>query len=88
MSEESKKEYKLSDQVIAQITRLLQLGILTGTDVTDQFRTLRVVVGENGYVEPSPEFVDYMDSLETSLADAALKDRENNSMLQSSKMVQ
>lgn len=75
MSEDVKQqEYKLSDQVIAQITRLLQLGILTGTDVTDQFRTLRVVVGENGYVEPSPDFVGYMDSLEQNLRDIASKE--------------
>ena len=40
-------QYKLSDSSIAQIVQLLQLGILTGTDVTDQMRTLRLSVDKN-----------------------------------------
>jgi hypothetical protein len=50
--------YKLSDRTIAQIVQLLQLGILTGTDITDHMRTLRVVPNSEGYVDPDPEFVD------------------------------
>ena len=30
------QEYKLSDAAIAQIVQLIQLGILTGTDISDQ----------------------------------------------------
>jgi len=52
-------EYKLSDAAIAQIVQLLQLGILTGTDVTDQLRILRLTVDEGGNkLIPSPEFVE------------------------------
>lgn len=40
-------EYKLSDMSIAQIVQLMQLGILTGTDVSDQIRTLRLTLDEN-----------------------------------------
>ena len=43
MSETSSQSYKLSDSTIAQIVQLIQLGILTGTDVSDQMRTLKVV---------------------------------------------
>ena len=32
--------YKLSDEVLAQIARLVQLGILTGTDVVDNLRMM------------------------------------------------
>ena len=39
-------EYKLSDTSIAQIVQLMQLGILTGTDVSDQIRTLRLTLDE------------------------------------------
>ena len=39
-------EHKLSDTAIAQIAQLVQLGILTGTDVTDHLRTLRLDVEE------------------------------------------
>ena len=35
-------EYKFSDEVIGQVARLVQVAILTGTDVVDNLRTLRV----------------------------------------------
>jgi hypothetical protein len=34
--------YKLSDQIIAEVSRLLQVAILTGTDVVDNLRLLEV----------------------------------------------
>ena len=34
--------YNLSDQVIAELSRLLQVAILTGTDVVDNLRLLEV----------------------------------------------
>ena len=49
--------YKLSDQTIAQIVQLIQLGILTGTDVSDQMRTLQVVHGEDNKLEPCPNYL-------------------------------
>jgi len=39
--------YKLSDEIISQIAKLTQLAILTGTDVVDNLRTLRVEVSES-----------------------------------------
>ena len=52
-------EYKLSDTSIAQIVQLLQLGILTGTDITDQIRTMRLSVDkETGSLVPSEDFVE------------------------------
>ena len=51
-------EYKLSDTSIAQIVQLLQLGILTGTDITDQLRTMRLSVDDDtGSLVPSEEFI-------------------------------
>ena len=34
--------YNLSDQIIAEVSRLLQVAILTGTDVVDNLRLLEV----------------------------------------------
>jgi hypothetical protein len=34
--------YTLSDQIIAEVSRLLQVAILTGTDVVDNLRLLEV----------------------------------------------
>ena len=39
-------EMSLSDEVIGQIARLVQIAILTGTDVVDNLRMLRVTHSE------------------------------------------
>jgi len=39
--------YKLSDEIISQIAKLTQLAILTGTDVVDNLRTIRVEVSDS-----------------------------------------
>jgi|LakMenE18May11ns_1017448.scaffolds.fasta_scaffold9947725_5 hypothetical protein len=50
--------YKLSDDVIGQIAKLLQLAIITGTDVVDNIRTIRVRVDdETGSIVPDPEYI-------------------------------
>ena len=52
-------EYKLSTKSIAQIVQLIQLGMLTGTDVSDQLRTFRLCVDEEtSSLVPSKEFTD------------------------------
>jgi hypothetical protein len=40
--------YKLSDEVISAIARSLQVAILTGTDVIDNLRAIRVELSEDG----------------------------------------
>ena len=51
---------KLDDSTISQIVRLIQLGILTGTDVSDQLRTLELVVSKNKIV-PSPDYLEFFE---------------------------
>ncbi len=58
MSEENNQSFKLSDDVIGQIVQLIQMGILTGTDISDQIRTLRVVHGDGDALEPCPNYMD------------------------------
>ena len=51
--------FKLSDSAIAQIVQLFQMGILTGTDVSDQLRTMTLSQShDTNVLEPSPEFVE------------------------------
>ena len=45
---------KLSDSSIAQIVRLLQMALLTGTDVSDNLRTLELV-SDGDTLEVDPE---------------------------------
>ena len=39
---------KLNDSVIAHLAKLLQLSIITGTDIVDHMRQIRVAVEDNG----------------------------------------
>ena len=41
------EEYSLGDEVIGQVAKLLQVAILTGTDVVDNLRTIKVQVDED-----------------------------------------
>lgn len=34
--------YRLSDKTIAQVAKLLQIALLTGTDIVDNLRTLKL----------------------------------------------
>ena len=38
--------YRLSDEVISQIAKLVQLAIITGTDIVDNLRMIRLASGE------------------------------------------
>ena len=56
------KSYKLDDATILQVVRLIQMGMLTGTDVADQLRTLELSVKEgSNLLIPSPEYADQFD---------------------------
>jgi len=46
----------MNDDAIAMIAKLLQIAILTGTDVVDNLRTMRFEVNDDSIV-PSEEFV-------------------------------
>ena len=37
---------KLNDSVIAHFVKILQLGLLTGTDIVDHFRMVRLALDE------------------------------------------
>ena len=60
----------LGDPAIAEIARLLQLAILTGTDVTDHLRTFRLVI-EDGVAYPHPDFVEKLEATINKMAQEA-----------------
>jgi hypothetical protein len=45
---------QLTDATIAHISHLLQLAILTGTDVMDHFRLMRLVTTDSGKIMLDP----------------------------------
>ena len=67
--------YKMSDFSISQIVRLIQMGILTGTDVSDQLRTFELCVNSEGNLDPSPEFIDNFQNNITKLEKQALEEQ-------------
>jgi hypothetical protein len=48
--------YKLSDNTIAQVAKLLQVALLTGTDIVDNLRTLRLTLNGDS-LEPDAEYL-------------------------------
>ncbi len=56
MSNIENVEMALSDEVIAQVAKLVQIAILTGTDVVDNLRMLRVTTGEDGTLVLTDEY--------------------------------
>lgn len=70
MAPKKNTKLKLSDNTIAQLVKLLQLGILTGTDVADQFRTIELVQ-KDGLLEPDPEYIDLFEKNIQKLQDEA-----------------
>mgnify|MGYP004462312537 CR=1 FL=1 len=67
---------KLNDSVIAHFVKLLQLGLLTGTDIVDHFRMVRITLEEGElflnktYEEKQEENIEKMLQEVTELSDS------------------
>lgn len=70
--------YTLSDTTISYIAKLVQLAILTGTDVVDNLRTLRLVA-DGDSLGPTAEFKDTFQQNLDDLAQKAL-DLQNDAV--------
>ncbi len=54
--------YRLSDQTIGQIAKLLQIAIITGTDIVDNLRTIRLRSDDGGeFLDPTPDYLENFD---------------------------
>tara|TARA_B100000035_G_C21030148_1_gene567999 strand:+ start:2209 stop:2445 length:237 start_codon:yes stop_codon:yes gene_type:complete len=58
------KTFKLTDEAIAHIVKLLQIGLLEGTDITDHFRRITLESDDEGQLYLSE---DYLSSFNRSL---------------------
>jgi len=70
---ENENNYPLSDETIGQIAKLLQLAMLTGTDIVDNLRMLKLSVnGDTNQLDPSPGYSGMFDEqVNTMLAELA-----------------
>jgi len=58
MSSNEETVYALSDDAIAAIVKLIQFGFLSGTDVTDHFRRLRLTLNDEQLLTPGAEWLE------------------------------
>lgn len=64
-------EVTMSDDAISAIAKLLQVAILTGTDIVDNLRTLRLTV-DGDQLTVSPTFVENFErNIENMIAEAS-----------------
>lgn len=48
-------KFKLSDEAIAHIAKILQMAILSGTDIVDHLRLLALTKDDDNYLVPTEE---------------------------------
>lgn len=77
------QKYKLSDEVIGIVRELVQLSLLTGTNLVDHMRAVVVETTADGkYITVSPEYVEsynkYIDNLNAQ-AEAEMKAMQETS---------
>ena len=56
------KTFKLTDGVVAHVVKLLQIGLLEGTDVTDHFRRISLVADDEGQLYLSEEYEEFFNN--------------------------
>ncbi len=49
---------KLNDSSIAQIVKLIQMALLTGTDIVDHLRMLKLTLDDNNTLTIDQEYLD------------------------------
>ena len=67
---------KLTDNSISQIVRVLQLALLTGTDITDNMRLMRFVE-KDGSLDLDPEYFETFEANIKKLEEEASNDSKD-----------
>lgn len=69
---------RLTDSAISHIAQLLQVAILTGTDVVDNLRTAQFVSNSEGNIDISPDYFEtFNQNLQRMLSDAENLTQDN-----------
>lgn len=67
---------KFDDNVLVMIREIIQLSLLTGTNIIDHLRAIRVTNGQNGYITLTEEYVDQYNTYVSNLNETAEKQAE------------
>lgn len=70
--------YRLSDETIGQIAKLLQIAIITGTDIVDNLRTIRLRVGDGEQLEPTADYIENFDRNLSKMIESLADQTTNN----------
>ena len=78
------QRYNLSDEFIAQLAKLLQMALLTGTNIGDNLRLVEVTTNDDGKVILTPEYKNSFDAnIQKMLAEAEdIKEEMQNTIAQ------
>ncbi len=71
MSNSTNETYVFSDDLVATMAKLIQVAILTGTDIYDHLRTIQCVVNDAGQITTSPDFSEKLQQEITSMLERA-----------------
>jgi hypothetical protein len=68
----SQQAHKLSDEFIGQVAKLLQMALITGTNIVDNLRLVHVTTTEDGReIVLTPEYKEYFEASVNKLLDEA-----------------
>lgn len=73
-----RKVYKFSDDAILMVRELIQLSILTGTNIVDHFRAMQLepVEGKEHMLAPTPEYIEAYNAMVVKLNEEAVRAQE------------
>lgn len=63
--------YVFSDDLVIMMAKLIQVAMLSGTDIYDHLRTIQCVVNDEGKITTSPDFSEKLETEIVSMLERA-----------------
>jgi hypothetical protein len=83
----SEKNFKMTDHAIAHVAKLVQVAMLTGTDIVDHLRSLEFSLNESGDLVPAEKSLSMLgseiESMFTEIENSIPEESENELRLES-----